>query len=78
MNSTMRKLATQGWRIIDPVNIPLAQEIVDMDGNEHLDVLTNSFKQDLEDYLGTLVHVPSGVQTLEEVINFNDQHSVRL
>lgn len=75
-NDTLQSLSERGWTFIDPVDVAHAEEIVRMDPNEHLDVLTDSFREDLEGYLQTLIEVPTGVRTLEDVINFNDQHSV--
>jgi hypothetical protein len=75
-NAKLHTLSESGWTFLDPVDVARAAEIVQMDPMEHLDVLTDSFREDLEEYLGTLIEVPTGVRTLEDVINFNDQHSV--
>jgi len=64
---TLRKL---GATVVDPADIPTAQQIVESDDeNTVLDV---DFKIQLNAYFAALKANPSGVRTLEQLIEFNN------
>lgn len=71
-NDTLTKLAELGATIVDPADIPTILEIL---ANKHESVVgATDFKIDLTRYLEALDHVPSGVRSLSDLIEFNDAH----
>lgn len=60
-----------GAEIIDPADIPTAQEIATFEAE--LEVLLYEFRHDIDAYLARLVESP--VRTLEDLIAFNEAHA---
>ena len=72
-NAAIQRLAELGATIVDPADIPTAQQMAS--SNSELTVLLFEFKADLNKYLSELVDSP--VHTLEDIIAFNTQHASR-
>ncbi|PFH51875.1 hypothetical protein AMATHDRAFT_190451 [Amanita thiersii Skay4041] len=70
--TSLKVLAGLGATIVDPADLPSADEIV-ASNNETI-VLDADFKIQLNQYYKSLLSNPSGVRSLEEVIKFNDDH----
>ncbi|KAJ3730264.1 amidase signature domain-containing protein [Lentinula raphanica] len=70
-NESLQIMQSLGATIVDPANLPFAEEIKSLD---HL-VLYVDFKIELNEYLGALKDVPMGVRTLADVIQFNNDHA---
>ncbi|KAJ8082276.1 hypothetical protein PM082_008125 [Marasmius tenuissimus] len=60
-----------GATVVDPADLPSAQEILDSHGNETI-VAEVDFKVELNAYLESLLENPSGVRSLADLIAFND------
>ncbi|KAJ3835838.1 amidase signature enzyme [Lentinula raphanica] len=69
-NESLRIIESLGATILDPANLPSAEQINTLD---HL-VLYVDFKIELNEYLAALKEVPTGVRTLADVIRFNEDH----
>ncbi|KAF8994510.1 amidase signature domain-containing protein [Cyathus striatus] len=66
----MREL---GAIIVDPADIESAEELI-LSNSDTL-VLMVDFKIEIAKYLKSLVHNPSGVQSLADLIQFNNEHA---
>ncbi|KAF8994512.1 amidase signature enzyme [Cyathus striatus] len=66
----MREL---GATIVDPADIESAEELIV--SNKHTLVLMVDFKIEIAKYLKSLVHNPSGAQSLADLIKFNNEHA---
>ncbi|HEY7414756.1 MAG TPA: amidase family protein, partial [Ktedonobacteraceae bacterium] len=71
VNAAIQRLAELGTTIVDPADIPTAQQMASSDSEKT--VLHFEFKADLNNYLSELVESP--VHTLEDIIAFNNQHA---
>ncbi len=71
INAAIERLRGLGAEIIDPADIPTAQEMAS--SQDELTVLLSEFKADLNAYLAQLTSSP--VRTLADVIAFNDAHA---
>lgn len=69
--SAIQAMKNAGAEIIDPADIPTADEIAK--DNSELEVLLYEFKSDLNQYLSTRRGVP--VQSLKDAIAFNQAHA---
>ncbi|KAJ3932040.1 MAG: amidase signature enzyme [Lentinula lateritia] len=70
-DNSLRIMESLGATIVDPANLPSAEEIKNLD---HL-VLYVDFKIELNEYLSALKEVPTGVRTLADLIQFNIDHA---
>ncbi|KAJ3828045.1 amidase signature enzyme [Lentinula raphanica] len=72
-NESLHIMQSLGATIVDPANLPSAEQI----HTHNLDrlVLYVDFKIELNEYLAALKDVPSGVRTLADVIQFNNDHA---
>ncbi|KAF8823651.1 hypothetical protein HHX47_DHR9000381 [Lentinula edodes] len=70
-DESLRIMESLGATIVDPANLPSADEIKGLD---HL-VLYVDFKIELNEYLSALKEVPTGVRTLADLIQFNIDHA---
>ncbi len=71
INQAIERIRELGAEIIDPADIPTAQQITA--SKAEMKVLLCEFKADLNQYLATLQSSP--VRSLEEIIRFNEQHA---
>jgi len=71
-NKSLDIIRSLGATVVDPANLPSAIDIANSN-NETL-VLDVDFKIDLAKYLAALVKVPTGVRTLQDVINYDNAH----
>ncbi|CAF3712850.1 unnamed protein product [Adineta steineri] len=62
-----------GAIIIDPADLETADELAASDSE--LTVLTFDFKYKINEYLSQLKSIPSGVRTLQDLINYNNIHA---
>ncbi|KAF9525291.1 amidase signature enzyme [Crepidotus variabilis] len=62
-----------GATVIDPVELPSANEILNV-GNAELFILETDFKIQLGEYYKSLAKNPSGVRSLADLIVYNDAH----
>ncbi|KAF9269516.1 amidase signature enzyme [Marasmius fiardii PR-910] len=69
-NEALRTVESLGATIVDPADFPSAKEM----GCWENTVLNVDFKIELNRYLEWLGGVPSGVRTLTDLINFNNEH----
>jgi amidase len=69
-NAAIERMRELGAVIIDPADIPTAQQIV---SSPELTVLLFEFKADLNKYLSELISSP--VRTLADIIAFNNAHA---
>ncbi|KAG6875281.1 hypothetical protein C0992_004471 [Termitomyces sp. T32_za158] len=61
-----------GATVVDPADLPSAEEI--KPSNNETIVLDVDFKIELENYLSSLVSIPSGVRNMADLIKFNDNN----
>ncbi|KAH7098078.1 amidase signature enzyme [Auriculariales sp. MPI-PUGE-AT-0066] len=71
--AALRKFEQLGATIIDPADFENAQEIFETLTKPQF-VMAADMKLDLEAYLSELVHVPTGVRTIEDLVAFNNNH----
>ncbi|KAJ4483046.1 amidase signature enzyme [Lentinula edodes] len=71
-DESLRIMESLGATIVDPANLPSAEEIK---GLNRLQVLHVDFKIELNEYLAALKEVPTGVRTLADLIQFNIDHA---
>ncbi|KAJ3983326.1 amidase signature enzyme [Lentinula detonsa] len=69
-NESLLIMETLGATIVDPANLPSAEEIKNSDQL----VLDVDFKIEVNEYLSALREVPTGVRTLADLIQFNVDH----
>ncbi|GJE93160.1 amidase signature enzyme [Phanerochaete sordida] len=73
LNASIALMEKMGATIVDPADFPDFAELEASD-NETTVLLTD-FKVDVENYISGLVHVPTGVKTLADLIAFNTAHA---
>ncbi|GJE96091.1 amidase signature enzyme [Phanerochaete sordida] len=73
LNASIALMEKMGAAIVDPADFPDFAEL-EASNNETLVLLTD-FKVDVENYISGLVHVPTGVKTLADLIAFNTAHA---
>ncbi|KAF5372557.1 hypothetical protein D9758_005186 [Tetrapyrgos nigripes] len=71
LEEALKFIESLGATIVDPANLPSAEDIKGWDENL---VLKVDFKIELNEYLAALKSVPTGVRTLTELIKFNNEH----
>lgn len=71
VNTAIECMRNLGATIIDPANIPTAQQMMQTDAD--FDLLLMEFKAGLNAYLAELISTP--VRTLAELIAFNETHA---
>lgn len=67
---SIQTLENLGATIVDPANLPFAKDIFDC-GDQ---ILSVDFKIEIQQYLAGLKHIPSGIQSLADIIKFNIDH----
>ncbi|KZV87493.1 amidase signature enzyme [Exidia glandulosa HHB12029] len=68
----IQKLKELGATIVDPADLPSSEEFF-VSKNESL-VTSGDMLQNLNDYFASLLHSPTGVRTVEDLIAFNAKH----
>ncbi|KAF9058669.1 amidase signature enzyme [Rhodocollybia butyracea] len=76
-DESLHVLERLGATIVDPADLPSADEIraVDFNNPTESPVLFTDFKIEFNAYLKWLVDVPTGVRTLKDLIQFNLDHA---
>ncbi|KAG9125068.1 hypothetical protein FRC07_009082 [Ceratobasidium sp. 392] len=73
-NKSLEIIRSLGGIVVDPVNLPSADEIPHILTNSEMLVFQVDLKVDLNQYLKTLKHIPTNANTLEDIIAFNNAH----
>ncbi|KAG9127791.1 hypothetical protein FRC07_009178 [Ceratobasidium sp. 392] len=73
-NKSLNIIRSLGGIIVDPANLPSADEIPNILMSSEMLVFQVDLKVDLNQYLKTLKHIPTNASTLEDVIAFNNAH----
>ncbi|CAK5278896.1 unnamed protein product, partial [Mycena citricolor] len=67
-------MQTLGAQVVDPANVPTAEEILSLPEMERSQPAVVEFKVTLNEYYSSLISNPSGVRSMAELIEFNDAH----
>jgi len=71
---SLKVMKEMGATIVDPADLPSADELIKAGWAEEWLIWMVDFKIDVNRYLSKLKENPSGVRTVADIIRFNDEH----